>query len=216
MIYDPQYSGKVTVPDNPIQIADAALYLSKTNKSLGITDPYELSQSQFDASVNLLHQQRPLIKKYWGLSSQEVSLFQNGDVVVGAAWPIATSTLVAANAPVAETIPKEGATGWADTWMLATKAPHPNCAYQWLKYISMPKVQAQQALSYGETPVNSLACAEMDKITAGACAQFHANASASYFTTIKFWKTPIADCGNGRKDCVTYAKWQQAWTQITG
>jgi len=216
VIYDPQYSGKVTVTDNPIQIADAALYLSKTNKSLGITDPYELSQSQFDASVNLLHQQRPLIKKYWGLSSQEVSLFQNGDVVVGAAWPIATSTLVAANAPVAETIPKEGATGWADTWMLATKAPHPNCAYQWLKYISMPKVQAQQALSYGETPVNSLACAEMDKITAGACAQFHANASASYFTTIKFWKTPIADCGNGRKDCVTYAKWQQAWTQITG
>src|SRR3954453_24047336 len=27
-IYDPKYKGKVTVPDNPIQIADAALYLS--------------------------------------------------------------------------------------------------------------------------------------------------------------------------------------------
>ncbi len=28
-IYSPKYKGKVTVPDNPIQIADAALYLSK-------------------------------------------------------------------------------------------------------------------------------------------------------------------------------------------
>ena len=31
-----KYKGKVTVPDNPIQIADAALYLMKTNPSLGI------------------------------------------------------------------------------------------------------------------------------------------------------------------------------------
>ncbi len=33
-IYDPKYKGKVTVPDNPIQIADAALYLMKTKPSL--------------------------------------------------------------------------------------------------------------------------------------------------------------------------------------
>ena len=37
VLYDKQYSGQVTVPDNPIQIADAALYLSKTQPSLGIT-----------------------------------------------------------------------------------------------------------------------------------------------------------------------------------
>jgi len=39
------------VPDNPIQIADAALYLSKTQPSLGITDPYELTADQLDAAV---------------------------------------------------------------------------------------------------------------------------------------------------------------------
>ena len=39
------------MPDNPIQIADAALYLSKTQPSLGIKDPYELNQKQFDAAV---------------------------------------------------------------------------------------------------------------------------------------------------------------------
>ena len=59
-LYDSKYKGKISVPNNPIQIADAALYLSKTNASLGITDPYELTQTQFDAAVKLLKDQKPL------------------------------------------------------------------------------------------------------------------------------------------------------------
>ena len=34
-IYDPKNKGKITIPDNPIQIADAALYLSKTKPASG-------------------------------------------------------------------------------------------------------------------------------------------------------------------------------------
>jgi len=215
-IYDSKYSKQVTVPNNPIQIADAALYLAKTQPSLGITDPYELTQPQFNAAVNLLKTQRPLIKSYWNLASQEINLFQSNTTVVGAAWPYQTNTLKAAKAPVADTIPSEGATGWADTWMLATNAPHPNCAYQWMKWVTTPKVQAQQAIYFGETPANTLACAEMNKLQAGSCDQYHANAPASYFATIKFWKTPLAQCGNGKNDCVPFLQWQQAWTQITG
>jgi putative spermidine/putrescine transport system substrate-binding protein len=216
-IYDSTYSGKITVPDNPIQIADAALYLSKTKPDLGITDPYELNESQFNAAVDLLKQQRPLIKKYWGLASQEISMFKNGDAVVGASWPYQESVLVSDGAPVASTIPTEGATGWADTWMLATNAPHPNCSYLWLKYISTPKAQAQQATWYGETPANKLACPIMDQLVKGSCEQYHANADEAYFNSIKFWKTPVADCGNGQTDCMTYSQWQQAWTtEVTG
>jgi putative spermidine/putrescine transport system substrate-binding protein len=216
VLYDKAYSGKVTVPNNPIQIADAALYLSKTQPSLGITDPYELTQSQFDATVNLLTTQRPLIKKYWDLASQEITLFQSKTTVVGAAWPYQTNTLQAAKVGVKDTIPTEGATGWADTWMLATNAPHPNCAYKWMQWVTTPKVQAQQAIFFGETPANKLACGEMDKQSAGSCAAYHANAPEAYFGTIKFWKTPLAQCGNGKSDCVPYLKWESAWTQIAG
>src|SRR6266516_1072931 len=134
-LYDPKYAGKITVPDNHIQIADAALYLKATQPALGINDVYELTRPQFDAAINLLKQQRPLVKKYWGLASQEISMFKNGDAIVGASWPYQESVLRTDGAPIASTIPKEGATGWADTWMLATNAPHPNCAYLWLKYI---------------------------------------------------------------------------------
>jgi putative spermidine/putrescine transport system substrate-binding protein len=216
VLYNPKYKNKITVPDNPIQIADAALYLSKINPSLKITDPYELTQTQFNAAVALLKLQHPLIKKYWALASTEISLFQNGSVVVGAAWPYQTNTLKADKAAVADTIPSQGATGWADTWLLATNAPHPNCAYKWMQWVTTPKVQAEQALYFGETPANTHACAIMNTLQPGGCAAYHANAPQSYFSTIKFWKTPLATCDNGKNNCVDFTQWQSAWTQIKG
>src|SRR3954447_21750618 len=215
-IYDPANKGKVTVPDNPIQIADAALYLSKAKPSLGIKDPYELNQSQFNAAVSLLKAQKPLIKKYWALASDEIDLFKNGDALVGASWPYQTNTLIADKAPVADLVPREGATGWLDTWMVSAHTHNIDCAYKWLAWISTPKVQAEQAIYFGETPVNSKACAWMDKLSKGSCAQYHANAPLKYFKQIHFWKTPVADCGNGQKNCMDYTKWQQAWTQLKG
>ncbi|HZO50244.1 MAG TPA: ABC transporter substrate-binding protein [Gaiellaceae bacterium] len=215
-IYDPKNKGKITIPDNPIQIADAALYLSKTRPSLGIRDPYELTKTQFDAVVNLLKQQRPLVKKYWALASDQIDLFKNGGSTIGASWPYQVNTLEAAKVPVASVIPKEGVTGWLDTWMLSSKAKHPNCAYRWMQWITTPKVQAQQAIYFGETPVNRKACAWMDRLSKGSCAQYSANAPESFYRSIKFWKTPVADCGNGKKDCMDLRAWTNAWTQVKG
>jgi len=215
-IYDKKYKGKVTVPDNPIQIADAALYLMKSKPNLGIKDPYELNKSQFDAAVSLLKKQKSLIKKYWTTEPDEISLFKSGDVVIGATWPYQTLQLQAAKAPVKELIPKEGATGWADTWMLAKKAKHPNCAYLWMKYVTTPQVQAKQALVFGETPVNPKACSFMNKIQASSCSKYHLDQPLSYYKQIHFWKTPVADCGNGKANCMDYNAWQRAWTRIKG
>src|SRR3954471_24341752 len=53
-LYDPKYRGKITVPDNPIQIADPALQFGGTEK------PYSLSQDQLDAAKKKLEQQRAL------------------------------------------------------------------------------------------------------------------------------------------------------------
>jgi putative spermidine/putrescine transport system substrate-binding protein len=215
-IYSSKYKGEVTVPANPIQIADAALYLSKTKPSLGISDPYELTEAQLNAAASLLKEQKPLIKKYWALASDEIELFKNGDAVIGAAWPYQYSTLIEDKEPVKQIIPKEGATGWADTWMLSAHAKDPNCAYEWVNWVSTPKVQAEQAISYGETPVNTKACPDMEKIQKGSCSLYHADAPSSYFDSIKFWKTPVAECGNGQSDCMDYTKWQQKWTEVTG
>src|SRR5206468_7455446 len=107
--------------------------------------------------------------------------------------------------------------GLADTWMLAKKAPHPNCAYLWMKYVTTPAVEAKQALVFGETPVNPKACPYMNKLQKSSCAQYHLNQPASYYSKIKFWKTPVAQCGwKSGNDCMDYNAWQRAWTQVTG
>ncbi len=216
-IYDPANKGKISIPNNPIQIADAALYLSKIQPSLGIKDPYELDTKQFAAAIALLKQQKPLVKKYWSLASDQIDLFKNGSATLGASWPYQLSTLKGAKAPVAAVNPKEGVTGWLDTWMLSSEAKHPNCGYLWMNYITTPKAQAQQATYYGETPVNRKACGEMNKLVKGSCAEYSADAAESYYNSIKFWKTPVADCGDSRgKVCMPYTRWVQAWTQVLG
>jgi putative spermidine/putrescine transport system substrate-binding protein len=154
------------------------------------------------------------VKKYWSLASDEISLFKTGDAIIGASWPYQTNTLKDAAVPVRDLIPKEGATGWLDTWMISKKAKHPQCALEWLKWISTPTPQAQQAIYFGETPVNKKACVIMNKLSKGSCALYHANAPESYYAAIKFWKTPVADCGNGKKNCMDYSKWVTAWNEV--
>ena len=215
-IYSAKYKGKLTVPNNPIQIADAALYLQQTKPGLGIKDPYELTKDQLAAVVSLLKQQKPLLKRYWNYATDEITSFKNGDVWMGAGWPYQTLQLQAAKAPVKEIVPLP-TTGWADTWMLAKQAPHPNCAYLWMKYVTTPAVEAKQALVFGETPVNPKACPYMNKLQKSSCAQYHLNEPASYYSKIKFWKTPVAQCGwKSGNDCMDYNAWQRAWTQVTG
>ena len=216
VIYSKKYAGHVTIPNNPIQIADAALYLEKTKPSLGIKDPYELTQAQLTAVGQLLVRQKGLLKRYWNYATDEITSFKNGDVWIGAGWPYQTLQLQADHFPVKEIVPQP-TTGWADTWMLASKAPHPNCAYMWMKYVTTPQVEAKQALVFGETPVNPKACPYMNKIQKGSCADYHLNEPASYYKKIKFWKTPIPQCGWTKKQsCMDYNAWEQAWTKIKG
>ena len=44
--------------------------------------------------------------------------------------------------PVETTLPKEGSTGWSDTWMISSKAKNPNCMYLWMDHIISPKANA--------------------------------------------------------------------------
>ncbi|MFB4299430.1 ABC transporter substrate-binding protein [Actinomadura sp. NTSP31] len=209
------YKGEITAYDSPIYIADAALYLMSARPELGIKNPYALDQKQFDASVALLKTQRGLVGEYWSDYTKAVQSFKSGDTVLGTTWQVITNYVEAAKAPVEAIVPKEGSTGWSDTWMVAAKAEHPNCAYQWMNHIVSPKANAQVAEWFGEAPANAKACQETaDK---KFCDTFHAT-DETYFSKIHFWTTPIAQCLDGRKDvkCVDYSKWTQAWTAIKG
>jgi putative spermidine/putrescine transport system substrate-binding protein len=214
---DSPYKGKVTAYNYAIYIADAALYLMKTNPDLKITNPYALDKDQLAAAVALLKTQKSLIGKYWGTAQEEIDGFVNGDMAIGTAWQYQANTINAAGTKKVEVVkPKEGATGWSDTWMISSKAAHPNCMYKWMNYIISPKANADVTVYFGEAPVTAPACAEAEKQSAGHCDTFHAT-DESYWTDVYYWNTPTVSCLDGRGDiCTDFDAWTQAWTEITG
>jgi putative spermidine/putrescine transport system substrate-binding protein len=215
-VFDPAspYKGKITAYDSPIYIADAALYLSKTKPELKITNPYALDKDQFDASIALLKAQKPLIGEYWSSYAKYQQAVTSGSLVLGTSWQVIQNALTAQTPPVnvESVIPKEGSTGWSDTWMIATKAKHPNCMYKWMDWIASGPINQQVANYFGEAPASKDACAgDTGKIL---CATFHADDKA-YSDTIRYWTTPTNTCADGRPViCIAYPDWVKAWDAI--
>jgi putative spermidine/putrescine transport system substrate-binding protein len=214
---DSPYKGKVTAYNYAIYVADAALYLMKTKPDLKITNPYALDTAQLAAAKDLLLQQKTLVSKYWGTAQEEIDGFANGDMAIGSAWLYQQNTINAAGGKqVASVKPKEGATGWSDTWMISSKAKHPNCMYKWMDYIISPKANADVTVYFGEAPVSEPACAEAEKQSPGHCEAFHAN-DETYFKDVYYWNTPTVECLDGRGAiCTDFDAWTKVWTEVTG
>ena len=207
------YAGKITAYDSPIYIADAALYLMATQPDLGIKYPYALDQAQFDAAIALLEKQKPLVGEYWGDYLKHVASLKSGGTLLGTTWQVNINLAKGEGTPVEGIKPKEGSTGWSDTWMVSAKAKNPNCAYMWMNHIISPKANAGVAEWFGEAPSNSKSCA----LTADAthCDTYHA-ADDAYWSDVYYWNTPTEKCLDGRTDakCVPYSEWVKAWSAL--
>jgi putative spermidine/putrescine transport system substrate-binding protein len=223
VMFDPKvaakYKGKISAYDESSYIADAALYLKFHQPDLGIESPYELNEEQFDAAIKLLEEQRANVGEYWSEAAKQISAFAGGDVTVGTTWQYQYFALKGEGVPVAASpasqgfLPKEGATGWSDTWMLSSSAKHPNCMYEWMNWIIEPKVNAEVAEYFGEAPAQELACEET--ANKNFCSEYHAE-NPGFWKRVYYWETPLADCGNGEEDCKDYNDWVKAWTAIKG
>ncbi len=204
--------GRVQAYDGPIYIADAALYLKKHRPELAITDPYELNADQFKAALDLLRQQRKLVGRYWHDANVQMDDFKNEGVVASSSWPFQVNVLAAGGAPVASAFPVEGTTGWADSTMMHVDAPHPNCAYAWIEHSLAPKVQGDIAAWFGSLPAVPAACQGNALLGDKGCE----TNGFGQFDRIAFWKTPKADCGDGRTDCVPYHEWVTNYIAVIG
>lgn len=210
---DSPYKGFVTAYDSPIFIADAAVYLMATQPELGITDPYALDQTQFDAAMALLTQQKDLISEYWSDYTKAIQAFKSGTTKIGTSWQVIDNLAKSEGAPVEAVKAKEGATGWSDTWMIAKDSPNINCAYKWVNHIVDPATNAAVAEWFGEAPANAKSCdLTSDK---AFCETYHAG-DTEYWKDVYYWNTPTAACLDGRTDvqCVPYSEWATAWSAL--
>ncbi|MDT4924678.1 MAG: putative spermidine/putrescine transport system substrate-binding protein [Pseudonocardiales bacterium] len=209
------YDGKVTAYDSPIYIADAALYLMRTQPDLKIKDPYSLTAKQLDAAVSLLKDQNKHVSEYWADYTKEVQAFESGTSVVGTTWQVIANTINSgAKTKVKTVLPKEGATGWSDTWMISAQAKHPNCMYKWMNYIVSPKANAQVAEYFGEAPSQTKACDQTSDPK--FCDTYHA-LDAKYAAQIHYWTTPQQQCVDGSgNNCTNYSEWVTKWQEVKG
>jgi len=208
------YSGQVSIYNYAIYIADAALHLMQTDPDLGIENPYQLNQEQFDAAVALLQAQGEHAF-YWGTAAEQIQSFAAEEAVVGTTWQYQANNLT--DSPVAVTLPDEGSTGWSDTWMIASDAAHPNCMYMWMNHIASAEANAQATVWFGEAPTSDAACEAAEALSPGHCETFHAT-DEEYFDRVWYWATPQADCADAddATECVDWDAWVEAWTGIVG
>ena len=204
--------GRVQAFDGPIYIADAALYLMAKQPELGIKDPYELNEAQYKAATDLLRAQRSLVQRYWHDTTVQIEDFSKEGIVASGAWPFQVNQLIAAKQPIASTIPAEGATGWADTTMLAADSKHPNCAYKWMEWSLNNKTQGDLASWFGSVPVVPDACKDNQLLGAEGCK----TNGIDNFDKVHFWKTPVANCKTQEGKCVPYATWSTDYIGIMG
>ena len=137
------YKGKVTAYDYAIYIADAAVYLMATKPELGITNPYALDETQFEAAVELLKAQQPdAHRQVLGhRPASRSTSSRSGDMVVGTTWQYQVRTSSRARRRRAG----RGDQAQGRHHRLVrhlddlVEAKHPNCMYKWMDYIICPR-----------------------------------------------------------------------------
>ena len=216
-VWDGTYGGKVSIYDSSIYIADAALHLMTTQADLGITNPYQLNQEQFDAAVALLTEQRDAGALYWGTYTDQVASYAAGDVVIGTSWQFQVNLMQGEGQPIAGVLPEEGSTGWSDTWMIAKEAKNPNCMYLWMNHIASAEANGQATVWFGEAPTSQAACDYAETLSPGHCELTHATDEA-YYDKIWYWTTPQEDCADtdDATTCKTQDDWVEAWNTLRG
>ena len=202
--------GRVQAFDGPIHIADAALYLMFHNPELGIKDPYELTEDQYNAALDLLRQQRDVVGRYWHDAFIQIDDFTNEGFVASGSWPFQVNLLVGAEQPISSVIPQEGATGWADTTLLHVDAAHPNCSYLWMEHQLSSNLQSDLGAWFGAVPVVPSKCGT-GLMGPDSC-QIN---GIDNFDKIHFWKTPQANC-KSQDACVPYYRWVTSYIAVLG
>lgn len=192
VLFQPEYAGKVTIPDNPMTIADVALWLGKP-------DPYNLSDADLAEVKAKLLALRPNIRKFWSTAGELANLFQSGEVVIAHAWPLTYTQLREAEFPIGSASPKGELTGWTDSWMIAKSSRNADAAYQWIDYILSGEGQKGVIDVTGYSGATELGLAAVGPERAKALFMD----DLSLHQEIKMWQS-----------VQNYDKWVELWNEI--
>jgi putative spermidine/putrescine transport system substrate-binding protein len=201
--------GRISIPDDPLQIADAALLAESQHPSLHIRSPFQLSEKQLRAALKLLTVQKRLQPSRWSAASDQISAFINGAASLGAGWSYVVRGLRQQGVPARGEIPLEGATAWLDSWALVQTSSHPGCAYRFLQYSTRAAVQAKTSRLVGSAPAAPGACTLLGMPVCRSLGYV----DAADLKRLRFRTTPGMSCPGGQR-CASAARWRAVWNRL--
>ncbi len=152
VMWDPKYKGRVTILD------DANNNITNTAIILGMDDPFNLSDAEFErVKVKMLALQDNILTYFAGLEEGVSAWEQNDIVLMYAMGEYQELEMLRRDLPVKYIIPDEGAIGWLDTWAVSSGAEDINLTYKWLNFFVSKKVLGEMTdrLGFGNTVLPS-------------------------------------------------------------
>ncbi|MEX2461196.1 MAG: extracellular solute-binding protein [Paenibacillaceae bacterium] len=154
-LWDQKYKGKIVTLD------DASNQIAMTALLLGIKDPYNLTDDQFDQVKQKLIAQKPLVRSYYAGFEDGKNLMASGEAWIGYTMgPTMITDLQKDGVNVKEVIPKEGALVWIDNAVMGKSVKNPELIYTYIDYLISADIQTQFINKTNYGGVNSKA-AEM-------------------------------------------------------
>jgi putative spermidine/putrescine transport system substrate-binding protein len=196
--------GPVLFKDSPLSLADAALVLKE--RGADIKDPFDLTTAQLDRAAGLFSGGRQSTAdrpRFWREPIDVVQGFASGSVRLAQGTPYHADVLKRGRTAV-RAMTQRPVTGWADAWMVSSRAAHLTCAYKWLEYTASADVQRKAAMWNGLAPANPDACASRARAVRRVCAAYKVGDSRA-FTGVYFAVRPP-----------DYDQWIDRWSRVTG
>ena len=179
--FNPKFKGLVSVNDYSIFLADIKLWYQ------GPKDIFDIGAKELKADIKpKLFPLRPQIRKFWTSQGELAQLFENKEIALAWGWPVTLTQLKKDGFVVKATVPKEGTTGWSDSWMIIKGSPNAEIAHTWMNYMLEGEAQKKMAAASGYWPVSSTI---VPLLNDAEKADYHIADLDVYFKSIHFWQT---------------------------
>lgn len=127
VMWDPAYAQQmIAVDDANNEIVLGALVL-------GLKNPYNLTDEEFEQVKQKLIEQKQLLLTYYAGFDDGVNIYSQNDIkLMFSMGELQLKGLQSKGVNAALTIPKEGAIGWLDCWVISSGARDLDLAHAWL------------------------------------------------------------------------------------
>jgi spermidine/putrescine transport system substrate-binding protein len=146
-LWNADYKGKLMMLDDIREVFAVAAF------RLGL-DPNTTSEADLDKMLDLLEQQKPLVRTY---TTDDIGTMNSGQTIIAHAWSGDVYQMYDDVPDIKYVIPKEGAVRGSDTMVVTSGAPHPVAANMWIDFNLDAKVSAANTNFIGYMGPNAAA-----------------------------------------------------------